>query len=158
MQQQLNGLRYSTSKMKSTFYKTPVFTTANSIWNNFCCVVTICLFTNKQNFQCSHVMDTGWARDKHKSYAGSHARRLHLTSAFGWGHITEESRGAGKVVDSGSLQALPHCEVFQRSQHWLPHCNGHGRGHEVADLPQNIHSQEAWEGVKDAHHNVIPWG
>lgn len=121
------------------------------------------VFSNKQNTQHSHVMDgkgSGWAAlVSHKSHAGSHARVLHLASAFVRDHITEEGRSAGQVVASGLSHALPYCEMFQRSQQWLPRCNamaGSMRHHTWLKIL--THSQEAWGRVKDAHHNVWPSG
>lgn len=76
------------------------------------------VFANKQNIQCSHLMDTGWARDQHKSYAGSHAKRLHLTSAFGWGYTTEESRSLERWLIHAHLSqwVMPTEPEYERKQ------------------------------------------
>lgn len=88
MQQQLNGLRCSTSKMKFTFLENSCIhhSKLNMKQLLLCCDH---VFANKQNIQRCHVMGSSWARDQHKSYAGSCARGPHLTSAFGWARITE---------------------------------------------------------------------
>ena len=163
MQQQLNGLRYSTSKMKFTFYKTTVSTTENSTWNIFCCAVTMCFPINKTPSTPMSWMEKIVAEQEHNCsgvtqiICWSCARGLHLASAFVWGHITEEGRSTGQVVDSGLSHALPYCGVFQGLQQWLTHCNAMaGKMRYHTQLKTLTHSQEAWGWMKDAHQNVWP--